>query len=66
MDQQGGSSAAEPYFQVRGEIEASEDAIPQHGQRGVARFPLTKTPLLKQWDTCAAAVFPERIPTLGA
>ena len=49
MDQQGGSSATEPYFQVRGEIEASEDAIPQHGQRGVARFPLTKTPLLKQW-----------------
>ncbi|NWK55879.1 peptidase M50 [Verrucomicrobiaceae bacterium N1E253] len=48
-DQQGGGSATETYFQVRGKINMTEASAPQHGQRGVARFPLPKTPLLRQW-----------------
>lgn len=49
-DQQGQGTTTEPYFQVRGNIELTEDVIPQHGQRGVARFTLPKTPLLQQWS----------------
>lgn len=49
MDQQGQGTTTEPYFQVRGKIELTEDTIALHGQRGVARFTLPKTPLLKQW-----------------
>ena len=49
MDQEG-DSATQPYFQVRGKIQVTEAAVPQHGQRGVARFALPKTPLLSQWS----------------
>lgn len=45
-----GSKTTEPYFQVRGRLELPEGVTAQHGQRGVARFPLPKKPLLAQWS----------------
>ena len=57
MDQQRRGSTTETYFQVRGKIQMTEDSIPQHGQRGVARFPLPKTPLLRQWSHAVRQFF---------
>lgn len=56
-DDGAGSRTTEPYFQVRGRIEHSDDVRLQHGQRGVARFPLPKTPLLSQWTHAARQFF---------
>ena len=57
MDRQRGGGTTETYFQVRGKIQMTEDSIPQHGQRGVARFPLPKTPLLRQWSHAVRQFF---------
>jgi putative peptide zinc metalloprotease protein len=56
-DDQVGNRATAPYFQVRGKIEAAEGMILQHGQRGVARFPLPKTPLMSQWSHAVRQFF---------
>ena len=56
-DEAGGNRATEPYFQVRGRIEAGEGCILQHGQRGVARFPLPNTPLMSQWSHAVRQFF---------
>jgi putative peptide zinc metalloprotease protein len=56
-DDQTGNRATAPYFQVRGKIEAAEGMILQHGQRGVARFPLPKTPLMSQWSHAVRQFF---------
>lgn len=56
-EDEGGSRTTEPYFQVRGRIENAEGVLLQHGQRGVARFPLPKTPLLSQWTHAARQFF---------
>jgi putative peptide zinc metalloprotease protein len=50
VDDGQGNRSTEPYFQVRGRIQAADGVILQHGQRGVARFPLSKAPLMKQWS----------------
>ncbi|MDB4408601.1 hypothetical protein N9165_00860 [Akkermansiaceae bacterium] len=52
-----GSQTTEPYFQVRGTIEVPDGVILQHGQRGVARFPLPKTPLMSQWSHAVRQFF---------
>jgi putative peptide zinc metalloprotease protein len=44
-----GKQTTEPYFQVRGTIEELDGVTLQHGQRGIARFALSKKPLLSQW-----------------
>jgi putative peptide zinc metalloprotease protein len=57
VNDRAGNQSTEPYFQVRGSIEIADGVIPQHGQRGVARFPLPKTPLLSQWSHAARQFF---------
>ena len=52
-----GNKTTEPYFQVRGRLECPEGVIPEHGQRGVARFPLPKKPLLFQWSHAVRQFF---------
>lgn len=56
-DSGSGSRTSEPYFQVRGKIEALEGVTLQHGQRGVSRFPLPKKPLLAQWSHAVRQFF---------
>ena len=56
-DDQAGSQATEPYFQVRGRIQNSKGATLQHGQRGIARFPLPKIPLMSQWSHAVRQFF---------
>ena len=50
VDDGQGNRSTEPYFQVRGRIQSAEGVVLQHGQRGVARFPLPKAPLMNQWS----------------
>lgn len=43
-----GSVSAEPFFEIRGAIVVSGEVIPNHGQTGVARFPIPDAPLWSQ------------------
>lgn len=43
-----GSVSTEPFFEVRGEIVVSSGVTPNHGQTGVARFPVPDAPLWSQ------------------
>ena len=43
-----GSVSAEPFFEIRGAIVVSREVIPNHGQTGVARFPIPDAPLWSQ------------------
>jgi len=43
-----GAVSAEPFFEIRGQLVVSGEIIPNHGQTGVARFPIPDAPLWSQ------------------
>lgn len=43
-----GAVSTEPFFEIRGQLVVSGEVIPNHGQTGVARFPIPDAPLWSQ------------------
>ncbi|MBL9140131.1 MAG: hypothetical protein JNK85_29950 [Verrucomicrobiales bacterium] len=48
-DDSQGTRAAEPFFEVRGNVENADDATLLHGRAGRVRFDLPSQPLLPRW-----------------
>jgi len=57
--EQTGSQTTEPFFELRGKLMLDEGFVAEHGQRGVARFALPKTPLGFQWARRVRQIFQE-------
>ena len=49
LQDQSGTKAVEPFFEVRSAVVGSEDMVMLHGKGGRIRFDLPPEPLLRQW-----------------